>query len=422
MEKVRFLVIAFVLSAWPVSAVLADEPAGKLDWPQWRGPNRDGQVKHAKWPDRLDKNSLQQIWRAPLGQSYSGPIVTDDTVFTTATLNKESEAAIAFDRKTGKERWRTEWKGALTVPFFAASNGSWIRATPAFDGECLYVAGMRDVLVCLDAKTGKERWRVDFVEQFKTSLPAFGFVCSPLVHDNAVFVQAGASLVKLDKKTGAVIWRALKDEGGMNGSAFSSPVLATLAGKPQLLVQTRETLAGVDLEKGEVLWSRKVPAFRGMNILTPLVVGDAIFTSSYQNKSWLYKIAKNDGKFEVEEAWSNNAQGYMSTPVVIDRHVYLHLQNQRFACIDLATGERTWTTEPFGKYWSLVAQGNRILALDANGDLLLIKANPKEFELLGKVRISDAETWAHLAVSGDELFVRELGALATYRWAPAKEP
>jgi outer membrane protein assembly factor BamB len=386
------------------------------NWPQWRGPNRDGQVTGKRWPDRLEKGSLQQLWKVPLGPSYSGPIVTDQLVFTTETKNKESEVVHALDRKTGKERWRAEWKGAMSVPFFAASNGSWIRSTPAYDGECLYVAGMRDVLVCLHAETGQERWRVDFVEELDAPLPAFGFVCSPLVDEGAVYVQAGASVVKLDKESGKVLWRAMDDGGGMWGSAFSSPMVATLAGRRQLLVQTREELAGIDLEKGKVLWSQEVPAFRGMNILTPVVMGDHIFTSSYRNKSWLYRVTQAAEKFSVETVWSNNVQGYMSTPVAIDGHAYLHLQNRRFACINLATGERTWTSQPYGKYASLIAQDDRFLALSANGRLLLIKANPQEFELIDDVEISDAETWAHLAISDDEMFIRELDAIAGYRW------
>jgi len=399
-----------------------DAGADRPNWLQWRGPSRDGQVKGTAFPDRLDKDSLEKLWRVPLGPSYSGPIVSEDLVFTTETKGKETEVVFALDRKTGEERWRAEWKGALSVPFFAASNGSWIRATPACDGDSLYVAGMRDELVCLEAKTGKEKWRIDFVKEWKTALPAFGFVSSPLVDGNAVFVQAGASVVKLNKKSGEILWRALKDEGGMNGSAFSSPVIAELAGKRQLLVQTREALAGIDLEKGDVLWSQKVASFRGMNIITPVVVGDGIFTSSYQNKSWLYKVTQQNNQFQATEAWSNNAQGYMSTPVVIGGHAYMHLQNQRCACIQLETGERTWTSQPFGKYWSMVAQGNRILALDSDGELLLIQANPKEFELIDRLKISEAETWAHLAISGNELFIRELNAMAVYRWNQPKKP
>ena len=138
------------------------------------------------------------------------------------------------------------------------------------------------------------------------------------------------------------------------------------------------------------------------------------------DRSWQYKVSRAEGKFQVKEAWNNNAQGYMSTPVVIDGHAYLHLQSQRFICINLTTGERTWTSQAFGKYCSLVAQKDRILALDQRGKLLLIKANPKEFELLGERKVSDEDTWAHVAVCGDEVFVRELNALSVFLWKDAK--
>ncbi len=407
------------LPSFPLSASAGHgdkAPVHAGTWPQWRGPTRDGQFRGPTWPERLSDGSLQLRWRVPLGPSYSGPIVSEELIFTTETKNKEAEVVRALDRQTGKERWRVEWPGAMTVPFFAAANGSWIRSTPAHDGDRLYVAGMRDLLVCLDARTGKEHWRVDFARQLKSPLPAFGCVCSPLVDGDAVYLQAGGSVVRLNKKTGAIVWRALKDEGGMNGSAFSSPILATLGGQRQLVVQTRQKLAGINPDSGDVLWSQVVPSFRGMNILTPVAVGDGIFTSSYGNKSWLFAITRAQDRFAVAEAWSNKAHGYMSTPVVVDGHAYLHLQNQRFACINLKTGERTWTSPPFGRYCSLVAQGDRILALDERGVLLLLRANPKAFELLDQQKISSAETWAHLAVAGQELYVRELNALAAYRW------
>lgn len=416
----RLLVVVFLMcSAFP-TAFAQNEPS---TWVQWRGPTRDGLLTGPAWPDSLTEKVLTRRWRVDLDPSYSGPIVSDLAVFVTGTVDKKYEVAMALDRKTGKELWQRKWEGSMSVPFFAASNGSWIRSTPAFDGDSLYVAGMRDVLVSLNARTGKEQWRVDFVKEFKAELPAFGFVSSPLVDGDYVYVQAGASFVKLEKSTGKVVWRVLKDDGGMMGSAFSSPTLATLAGRRQILVQTREKLAGVDPEKGDVLWEQKVPSFRGMNILTPVVFGDAVFTSSYQNKSWLFRVSKSEGdeKYEVKEAWNNNAQGYMSTPVVIDGHAYLHLQNQRFTCIDLKTGERTWTSKTFGKYCSLVAQKDRILALDQRGKLLLLKANPKAFELLDEREISDQETWGHLAVCGEEVFIRELKGLSVFQWKELKD-
>ncbi|RME75444.1 MAG: hypothetical protein D6776_03205 [Planctomycetota bacterium] len=222
------IAVACVLAA-PLPAIGDDDAA---TWPQWRGPTRDGQCAKASaaWPESF-REHLALAWRvADLGPSYAGPIVAADRVFTVETRGKREEIVRAFDRQTGSPVWTARWGGSMSVPFFARKNGSWVRSTPAHDeaGKRLYVGGMRDVLVCLDAKTGDVVWRCDFMERFGTDLPAFGLSCSPLVAGDYVHVQAAASLVKLDKKTGEVLWRALEDGGGMNESAFSSFVLAEI--------------------------------------------------------------------------------------------------------------------------------------------------------------------------------------------------
>ena len=229
-----------------------------------------------------------KLWSIPLQPSYSGPIVWGQRVFTTETVDERSERVVAVDRQTGETLWTQQWDGAMKVPFFAASRGSWIRATPACDGQRVYVGGMRDVLTALDVQTGTIIWQVNFVEKLQSPLPSFGFVSSPLIDGDALYVQAGGGVVKLDKQTGDIQWRALADGGGMYGSAFSSPVINTLGGMRQLIVQSREKLAGIALDTGQELWTQDVPAFRGMNILTPTVVDDHIFTSSYGGKSFYY--------------------------------------------------------------------------------------------------------------------------------------
>ena len=403
--------------------IAADTPSAET-WTQWRGPSRDGQVAGPTWPAKLSEDTLKATWTLPLGPSYSGPIVSADRVFVTETRDKSTEVVRALDRHTGKELWSHSWAGALSVPFYAKSRGDWIRATPATNGKLVFVAGMRDVLVAVDALTGKEQWSVDFVKNYGTGVPDFGLVCSPLLDGDAIFIQAANSLVKLRQDTGEIIWRSFEGKPGvMSAGAFSSPVLATIHGQRQLVVQSRENLAGIDPVSGKILWSHPVPSYRGMNILTPTVVGDAVFTSSYQNRSWLYSVAKaagTAGTFDVQESWSNNAQGYMSTPVIIDGHAYLHMGNQRFTCIDLKTGTRVWNSDSFGKYASLVAQGDRILALDERGILLLIKADPKGFQLLDQRKVAAEDTWAHLVVAGEEIFVRELRAMSAFRWQSPK--
>jgi len=407
-------VLSAVLAATPLSLSEAQAPATGA-WPQWRGPSRTGQIEPTTWPDSLDESHLSEVWRVELGPSYSGPIVADGKVFVTETVDKQDERVTAYSVADGSKLWSVSWPGAMSVPFFAKANGDWIRATPAYADGRLYVAGMRDVLVCLDANDGHELWRFDFPERLGTPLPDFGFVCSPMIDGEHLLVQAGGGFVKIDRATGELVWRVLDDGGGMMGSAFSSPVRAKIRGVDQYVVQTREKLCGVAVDDGRLLWEQTVPAFRGMNILTPTVLGDRIFTSAYGGESFCYELA-NDGEWKVSTVWSGKWQGYMSSPVVVGEHLYLHQRNQRLVCLGVADGAEAWTTKPFGKYWSLVANGNRLLALDETGKLLLIDADPAEFRLVSTREVATSETWAHLAVVGDLLFVRSLDGLIVFRW------
>jgi outer membrane protein assembly factor BamB len=210
----------------------------------------------------------------------------------------------------------------------------------------------------------------------------------------------------------------MEDGGGMYGSAFSSPVIATLSGTRQLVVQTREKLGGIDLETGRVLWQQKIEAFRGMNILTPIVQGDRIFTSSYGGKAQGWQISRDGDTWKIAEIWQAKLQAYMSTPVVIDGHAYTHLRNQRIACVKIEDGTVPWISPtPATKYWSMVWQDKRILALDDRGTLHLMDANPEKFDVIDTLKVSDTpDTWAHLTPAGHQLFVRAIDKIIAYRW------
>lgn len=397
--------------------IVTSAPAETTDWTQWRGPERTGLIESkADWPDKLSDDSLSKIWSVDLGPSYSTPIVKGNRVFTTETVDEQKEVVRALDRKTGEQLWEASWAGAMKVPFFAAANGSWIRATPAADEEHLYVAGIRDVLVCLKQATGEIVWKADFVEKLGSELPSFGFASSPLIAGDAIYVQAGGGFLKVDKASGEVLWRKLDDGGGMGGSAFSSPVMQKINGKNQLLVQTRTKLAGVAPSDGKVLWSEPIEAFRGMNILTPVLYKNNIFTSSYGGGTFLISASGEGDQWSAEQLWRNKLQGYMSSPILIGENIYMHQRNQRFASINLETGKENWITKPFGKYWSMVSNGKKILSLDSDGELILIEASPQEFKLLDRKKVSDSSTWAHLVVVGDEVYVRALDNLTAYQW------
>jgi outer membrane protein assembly factor BamB len=401
----------------PASA--AAEPPTSTGWNQWRGPGRDGQVAGSHWPD--DLAAMERLWRVELGKGYASPIVAGERVFVAETVGGKAEAVRALSRADGSELWQVSWPARGRVPFFAAANGDWIRATPLHDGDALYVGGMEEVLVKLDAATGQELWRVDFPARFGTRVPDFGFVSSPLVDGDHLFVQAANSLVKLDKATGETVWRALQNDGNMMRSgAFSSPVMATLAGRRQLVVQTRERLNGLDPTTGEALWSQPVPSFRGMNILTPTIHQDRILTSTYRNNTFLFAIADGPEGLEPRLLWTHKSPGYMSSPVIVDGHAYLHLGSGRLICIDLETGSERWVSEPFGKYWSMIAQGDKILGLNDLGELVLLAADPERLQILDRRPVADSSTYAHLAALGDELIVRDLDGITAYRWTAGR--
>ena len=240
-------------------------------WQCWRGPKRDGYCS-TKLPAAL--TSLKETWAITLGDSYSGPIVTEDRVLVTETLNKKSESLIAVDRTSGKEIWKKEWEGAMSVPFFAKSNGDWIRSTPATDGKKIVVGGMCDVVACFDVSTGEESWRIDFNKQHKVELPSFGLVCSPLIDGDYVYVHAGGGIRQIRLSDGQLGWIAMKEEGGMMGGAFSSPIISEINSKRQLVAATRSAIVGIDLADGRELWQRPIETDRGMNILTPTLIGN----------------------------------------------------------------------------------------------------------------------------------------------------
>jgi len=400
-------------------------------WSQWRGPDRDGRVDGPLWPETL--GGLEQTWRVELGKGYGGPIVTEHRIFVTETVvtgswpfDKTLARVRAFDRETGAEVWRREWLAEGRVPFYAARSGDWERSTPAFDGKLLYLGDMREVLRALDAETGQDRWVLDVPDKFGEDTPSFGFASSPMLFEGALFAQASNGLIKVDPSTGTVLWRSMVSGSSvMNDGAFSSPIVAELDGIRQIVVFTRSELAGVDPDSGDVLWRQSVPNFRGMNIVTPTVYDGGIFISQYRNGSFFLRptrvdplsVDTEDVNFDVETVWTNKGSGYMSSPLVIGDHVYQHLGNGRLTSIDLRTGEENWRTRPMADYWSMVYQGDRMLTLDSEGTLRLIRASPERFDLIDELEVAKQTTWGHLAVSGDGVFVRELEAISAFRWA-----
>ena len=285
------------------------------------------------------------------------------------------------------------------------------------------MAGMRDVLVCLDAKTGQERWRFDFVRKLDAPVPDFGFVCSPLVDGEAVYVQAGAGFAKLNKRTGALLWHTLKDQGGMWGSVFSSPVIAELCGKRQILVQTRESPAGVDLATGTPLWTQPVKAFRGMNILTPVPFGDGVFTSVYRRQDLVLPAVA--GKRRVQGSPRLVLQG---------RGLYVHAGLIQGVATNTSGASASWrlisararicgrparASGNTGALWPTAAGSWRSTSAAGSTCSMPIPRSSIWWTSAGLPTRRPGRTWR---LPATQLFIRELKALAVWRWPGRQRP
>jgi outer membrane protein assembly factor BamB len=213
-------------------------------------------------------------------------------------------------------------------------------------------------------------------------------------------------------------WFFKASDGEDNESPFSSPMLFELHGVPQLIVLERNRLCGLNPQNGQRLWSVQVPAFRGMNILTPTQVGSGLLTATYGGKTHLFEPSQSeDGNWQVNQKWIQNFQGYMSSPLVVGSHAYLHGRSGRMVCLDTQAGQVLWTSsESFGKYCSQVTNGERMLCLSHDGNLRLLKINPEHCQIMDETRVSQEETWAHLAVAGHSLILRSLHSLCIFDW------
>jgi len=418
MRQARWLALLRIALACFVGMMAAtlhgQEPSDT--WPQFRGPNRDSRYYGPAWPGSIGAEHLKPTWRMELGPGYGGVVVSRDKVFVNETAEAKYEVVYALDRKTGEVIWRTQWEGAMSVKANGARTGDWIKSTPTLDGGRLYVAGMRDVLVSLDAKTGREVWRADFMERFGGPIPEYGFISSPLIVGDSVVSMAADSIVSVDKHTGVGRWRNVVRDALGHGS-YSSPELGVVHGRPQVLASTIPAMNGLDPETGELLWRIVIDGQANGLVLPPVVYGDGVFTSSRDSQTGYYPISVDDGVFSIERAWRNKVVDYLSYPILFEDHAYMHLKNERMACVDLRTGEEKWISSEFlGMYISQIVQGDRILALSNEGELMLIRMNPEGLDILERRAIADVETWGHLALAGSDMYVREQNAIQAYEW------
>jgi outer membrane protein assembly factor BamB len=392
-------------------ATILDEPAEKPlpgEWPQWRGPYRDGVSREtgllASWPAK----GPEVLWRQPCGDGYSTPVVNGDRLYLMERSSDDREAVVCRNAGSGEEIWRTTYPST-----FKESYGSGPRSTPVLIDGRLYTVGATGVLHCLEAASGGVVWSHDLLTEYSAPNLRWGVSFSPLVEGDLVITNPGGpngkSVVAFDK-TGKAVWHALDDPAG-----YSAPVGVTAVGESQVLVFTGEALVSLSPKDGRLFWRFPWKTDFAVNVATPIVfrakIGDQaddyVFVTSGYNKgcALLKFVGGSGGKPEVKQVYQGTQlRSHFASPVRRGNYVF-GFDETDLICLDLRTGEVAWTQKGFDKGSVLIADG-RLIILSEKGELALAEADPKEYRELSRFRVNRKRTWTVPVVASGRLYLR----------------
>lgn len=394
--KIRTLALATVALLLSVHSAMAQSAA---NWPQWRGPNRDGISKETGLLKQWPTDGPPLVWKATgAGNGYSSFSIANGKLYTMG-LRGDREFVIAFDLATGKEVWATPNGSG-----FRNDRGNGPRGTPTIDGDRIYALGGNGDLSALDASTGKLVWSKNMLREFGGSNIQWGISESPLVLGNKVFVNAGgpgASMVALNKTDGSVIWKSQSDEPG-----YSSAIPLEVNGGTQVVFFTAQRAVGLDVRDGKLLWEYEKPANNVANVATPIVHANRVFISSdYGTGGGVVEI-KPDNKAQ-EIYFNKNMKNHHSSSVLVGDYLY-GFSSSILTAMKFDTGEIAWHDRSVGKGSLVYADGN-LYCLSENGVVGLVEATPTGYKEKGRFRIQQGSlpTWAHPVVAGGRLYIRD---------------
>ena len=398
-------------TALVAAAILIAVSSVQAQWPQWRGPARDGTVPAASVPAAWPA-AITSRWRQTVGEGYSSPVIEQGRVFVHSRQG-EDEVVSAFRAADGTPAWSARYRSAFVKNKYAANMANGPFSTPLIANGVLYTLGARAVLTAWDAQTGAVRWRHDWSSSVDTSKLFTGTAMSPILDSGLLIVHTGddgGGLFRaLDPMTGAEKWTLPG-----HGPGYASPIVATFGGVRQIVTMTDKAVIGVAVGDGRALWQIPFPDEWNENIVTPVVAGDVLIVSGTRKGTFGYRVAKSSEAFNATQVWHNtDLPMYMSSPVVDGRHVYGFSSRRKgqLFCADAATGTARWTTEGRGGGNASIQQaGDALLVLTAEGELLVLRRNPDKYEELRRYKVGE-QTWAQPVLLGDLLIVRDGNAL-----------
>lgn len=381
------------------------------DWPQWRGPRRDGVSKETGLLKNWPANGPRLAWRiSGTGEGYSSFAVAGGRLFTLGA-RQNTEYVFAFDAASGKKLWEV-----ANGRRFNNDRGDGPRSTPTIEGDRVYVFGSSGDLTVLDAASGKVFWTQNLLQKYGGSNISWGLSESPLVLSDRIIVTPGgrgASIVALRKTDGSLIWKSQSDEPG-----YSSALLHPIGNVQQAVVFTAERALGVDVNDGRVLWSYNRVSNRTANIATPIARGNHVFLSSdYGTGAGLLALTPSDSATGIKASevyFTNEMRNHHASSVLVGDYLY-GFSSSILTAMHFETGKVAWRDRSVGK-GSLVFADDRLYLFSENGVVGLAEANPQKYVEHGRfqLRTGNLPTWSHPVVSGGKLFIRDQDTLYAY--------
>ena len=383
-----------------------------VDWPQWRGPNRDGSVLSFTPPSAW-LGKLTQKWKVDVGLGYATPLVVANRIYMFSRQG-ENEVMAALDADSGKVLWQTGYPVQFAMNRSAAAHGQGPKSTPAFADGKLYAIGMTGIVTAFDAATGKQLWQKPAPRVVPTwTTHSF----SPLVDRDRVIFHVGGhdqgALTAFDANTGDVSWSWKGD-----GPGYGSPIIADFGGTRQIVTMTQQKLIGVDAATGTLLWERPFVTNYDQNAITPVLYGQTLIFSGHQIPVAALTVTKQNNQWATEKLWENaDVSLYMSDAVIVgDTLVGFSQRNSgQFFGLDARTGKTLWTSD--GRQATnaaIVVAGDLWFALKDDAELIVARKSASAFELLRRYTVATSATWAQPAISGNRLFVKDVSSLTLW--------
>jgi len=401
-----------------VYAALLAAICSAQEWPQWRGPSRDGSIPGfrapATWPEKLHRK-----WRVTIGEGHSSPVVTAGAIFTFARRGGREEVS-CLDPRTGGTRWRESYApGEYNMTSVARGHGEGPKSTPLICRGRLYTLGIAGILSSFDAETGRLFWRKDFAGQFRKMYPLYGTAMSPVVDGGLLIAHVGGhdsgALTAFDAISGDEKWSWRGD-----GPGYASPIVVELDGVRQIVTQSQESVIGVSAANGRLHWRMPFRTPYSQNIVTPVLHEGLLIISGYGNPTAALRVARRGGDWSVERVWENRqAEMYMSSPVIAGGLLFGFAQRYRghFYCLDAATGKMRWTGEPRTGDYASILVGNRVLLmLTEHAELTVARATGEKFDVIRKYTVADTPTWAHPVPFVNGLLIKDKTSLTYWTW------